>query len=596
MGDPRTRPCRRTRRGSCGLASPRRGAPGRTGRLRIAAAFPLGLALLGVAAPALGVDLDRRTEPLEIPDFQPDARPPSPLLPPLPPGLLPSDSARDPVPGQRIRSVRFEGRRALPASRLEPAIAPAIGRPTSHENLERLRGAVTRIYVEAGYVNSGARAVRVGPDGALVVEIVEGRIGRIDHHGGDRIPRFFVESGLRVARGDVLNLFELEERARILRRDPRIEDVRLHVEPGADLGVASLRIDVVEARPWFVSLEASNHQSPTVGAEVGELRVGSLNLVGLGDRLELRGRLGDGLWELGGEYDVPVTPWLGRLRVGGRVLRAEVVEFPFDVLDIESEQEGAWVRLEQTVFESLQHRHDVSLSLDWTRSRSTIFGQPLDVFLGPIGDPTTVSGNSEAWVLRARHAYTYRGRRFAFSLSNTLSRGLDVFGATRREGGRADGEFLSWLGRSTAALRVGWLDSLLLTRFDVQLASQSLLGFEQLPVGGAYSVRGYRENQLVRDNGLAGSVEWRVPLRLLPSRSARLWVFPFFDYGRSWLKHPRSEPYEWIYSVGAGLRFELAAHLVIDLAWAKGLRGAEDGLSGDLQDSGGHFRVLLRWP
>lgn len=77
-----------------------------------------------------------------------------------------------------------------------------------------------------------------------------------------------------------------------------------------------------------------------------------------------------------------------------------------------------------------------------------------------------------------------------------------------------DGKFFTWSGQFQWAWRLPYWDSEVLFRSDVQLASEALLSLEKLPVGGANSVRGYRENQLVRDNGWLSSLEptFRTPL------------------------------------------------------------------------------------
>jgi len=78
-----------------------------------------------------------------------------------------------------------------------------------------------------------------------------------------------------------------------------------------------------------------------------------------------------------------------------------------------------------------------------------------------------------------------------------------------------------------------------LTRLDVQLASAPLLPLEQIAVGGRYSVRGYRENQLVRDNGVIGSVEARVPVVRNVSWADVVELASFMDAGTALLRRIR---------------------------------------------------------
>jgi hemolysin activation/secretion protein len=77
-------------------------------------------------------------------------------------------------------------------------------------------------------------------------------------------------------------------------------------------------------------------------------------------------------------------------------------------------------------------------------------------------------------------------------------------------------------------------------------------------VGGRYSVRGYRENFLVRDNAFLASAEIRVPVVRNVAVADYLELAPFYDYGRGWNAlgdAPRS--INSIDSVGMGLRWAL---------------------------------------
>ena len=97
-----------------------------------------------------------------------------------------------------------------------------------------------------------------------------------------------------------------------------------------------------------------------------------------------------------------------------------------------------------------------------------------------------------------------------------------------------DGRFVAWLGQFQRTRRLSDWGLQGLTRLDVQLASAPLLPLEQIVVGGPYSVRRYRENQLVRDNGVMGSVEARVPVMRSVSWADVVELASFVDAGMAW--------------------------------------------------------------
>ncbi|HKZ04466.1 MAG TPA: ShlB/FhaC/HecB family hemolysin secretion/activation protein, partial [Methylomirabilota bacterium] len=143
-------------------------------------------------------------------------------------------------------------------------------------------------------------------------------------------------------------------------------------------------------------------------------------------------------------------------------------------------------------------------------------------------------------------------------LRSRFSFGIDALGATvNSDPDVPDGRFFAWLGQAQWASRLPLLDAQMIVRTDVQLTPDPLLVLEQVSVGGRYTVRGYRENTLVRDNALLASVELRVPLARNKPWADYLELAPFFDYGRAWQAvGETSDPID-IYSVGMGLRWAL---------------------------------------
>jgi hemolysin activation/secretion protein len=58
------------------------------------------------------------------------------------------------------------------------------------------------------------------------------------------------------------------------------------------------------------------------------------------------------------------------------------------------------------------------------------------------------------------------------------------------------------------------------------------LPLEQMAIGGRFSVRGYRENTMVRDHGLIVSLEGRIPLVENRRWAEFVQLVPFVDFGR----------------------------------------------------------------
>ena len=132
----------------------------------------------------------------------------------------------------------------------------------------------------------------------------------------------------------------------------------------------------------------------------------------------------------------------------------------------------------------------------------------------------------------------------------------------------------------------------------MQLSNRRLFGLEQFGLGGYYSVRGYRENQIVRDEGASGRLEVRIPLRATAiGRKPIIQLVPFVDAGRAFSRHRQSDVDKAISvaSVGIGTRFQIGPHARGEAFYAHPLRDLDrDGDS--IQDLAFHFRFVLTWP
>ena len=100
-------------------------------------------------------------------------------------------------------------------------------------------------------------------------------------------------------------------------------------------------------------------------------------------------------------------------------------------------------------------------------------------------------------------------------------------------------------------------NSLLLIKFESQLADRPLLALEQLGFGGQDSVRGYRQDLLLADNGVIASAEVRFPIFTPPESKQVFQLVPFLDFGYGWNQpnSPRPQPNS-IASTGLGLRYQ----------------------------------------
>lgn len=513
----------------------------------------------------------------------------------LPPIELPEGSTPRLGAGLGMHVERFvvEGSSVFTAHELEKVLTPWTGRRIESEELLDARDALTRLYVDSGYATSGA----IVPDqdvkgGVIHFSVIEGAIASIQVRGNRRFRDLYFRTRLaNVARAPV-HVGEIEAALRVLQRDEWIERVDALIEPGTQLGVSQLVVDVTERPQWRIGAEGGNDRSPAIGSAGGVLEGRVANLLGLGDVMSARFQGTKGLLDFEGRIEMPITPWDTRLRVRARITETELQEAPFDQLEIESSARSYGVSVLHPLRRSESNDLWLELTGEWRQTESTILGRAFCFELQTQG-----CSRPRVAALRAGLQWTFRSAQDVVAARTLFSFGLDALSATT--GGpdsAADGEFFAWLGQAQWAhifADVG-LNPQLLFRADVQLADDPLLSMEKIAVGGRRSVRGYRENQLVRDNAAILSGELRVPILRDSLHRPIVEVVPFMDWGRAWNHGARSQA-DNLWSVGTGMRLSLRHGVLGEVYW--GGRLADVSNPHDfLQDYGVHMRLRIDAP
>lgn len=126
-------------------------------------------------------------------------------------------------------------------------------------------------------------------------------------------------------------------------------------------------------------------------------------------------------------------------------------------------------------------------------------------------------------------------------------------------------------------------------RLDMQLTPDSLLPLERFSLGGVDTIRGYLDGQLVSDNGIFGSAEFRISLTSDP----RIFqLIPFIDFGTGWNNQTLNPDPATLVSIGIGCRWLIMPDLSLRLDYGIPLISA--GQRGDsLQGQG--FSFSLRY-
>ena len=526
----------------------------------------------------------------------PKVLPPAPLTrPELPPVPRVSPNMPSSLTQARVwvHRIRIEGNTIFSDQILSQVTQAYLNRYVTSEDLEELRRDLTRLYTNRGYINSGA----ILPDqtianGEVTLRIIEGTLSEITFSGKHWFRDSYLLRRLTLDLEPPLNVNVLRDRIRRLQQDERIERLNAELLPGVRRGESELHVELLERTPYRVKLEFNNYQSPSVGAERGLITVAHDNVTGSGDRWHVTYGRSEGLdLQVDTLYTIPLSlrGTTISLRYGRN--QSTVIAEAFTLLDIESRSEMWELSFRRPFYRD--ERREFALTLSGKRAHSKTFlgGEPESLSAGVrkgVANVTTLTLSSE-WRDQAPNS--------VLAMQSRITVGVDAFGATINRSGTPTGDFLSWRGQFQWLRRFGPHDLRFLFRFTTQLTTKPLLSLEQLSIGGRFSVRGYRENRLIRDNGLLVSMELRIPIVRQTRWAEMLQMVPFVDFGRGWNRNVLTPGPKNLFSLGLGLQWALTLRPLPLRVQVEGWWGQKllhrTSRGGNLQDKGVHFQVVL---
>lgn len=535
-------------------------------------------------------------ESQKLPEYLPENQEKNFTLPPLP-------ENRIQTPGNvlfELQGVAFEGNSIFPDSQLKEIATPYLNKNIGMAELEEIRYQLTRYYVDKGYVNSGA-LIKPGQkvlNGVIIYQIIEGRLADITIKGNGRLRENYIKKRIWPDSDTPFNTADLQDSFQMLLQDPLIERMNGRIVPGIKPGKAELELDVTRARPYEISITADNHSSPNLGSEKLSLDQTMRNLTGFGDSLDMLLNITEGIKEIDTTYSIPLNPENTVLSLNYSYSDNSIVAEPLDSIGIESRLESARISLIHPVYKTLRRNINIGVSITSEESQTYIMdGTPFSFAQGADG------GKSKATVIQLVQSFNDRTTNQVLALRSALSFGVDLLDPTIHSESVPDGKFVAWLGQIQYGRRLGEKAGQLILRGDIQLADDRLLSMEQFSLGGAQSVRGYRENEHIGDNGYLISLEWRLPVWESQKtggedKNRLLEIAPFMDYGSAWdRKHfnrEKDQSDNVLHSVGVGLLWS-SPNVDAQIYYGYAIEDAQPQDEYDLQDDGLHFSVTYNF-
>ena len=528
-----------------------------------------------------------QSQQIESTTLTPTQNPCTSCTPPLaqaatPPGAPTQTLPATPAPQTsfRLNDLRLNGAQALPADALDAVSRPYIGRDVTLADLEQLAQAITQLYRDRGYFLAQAVVpVQTVQGGVVEISIIEGRLGKVLVNVAPDAPisearvRAFLA---RLQQGSAVDSPNYERAMLLLSDQPGIR-VTSALQEGAQAGTTDLTVDVVAAPRWEFSLDADNHGTE----ESGRYRIGGtarwLSPAGIGDNLDARLMASDEGMVFGRvSYEAPIGADGLRAGIGLAHVRYELGG---DFVDLDAHGTADIV--------------DVSFNYPLIRSRRQ------NLFLRAGADMQDLTDKFDAFDIESKKRVHGLGLGWAWELRDDWLGGGYWASSGNYYHGRLDirdpaGEAFdqSEVGRHTEGsfdkltFRFSRLQALfgqhsLYLSMGGQWSDKNLDPSQKLSLGGARAVRAYPSGELLVDEGLIGTIEWRWSL------NEELTPYVFYDAARGKIaKDPFSTETDNTQSLrgaGFGLSWARSGNFALNatLAWRAGTREA-------ITDGGGH--------
>jgi hemolysin activation/secretion protein len=546
----------------------------------------LSLALVPLVSLAAGSSdhLNEQGAPLPELNAKPVEKPDDTFKLPI---VAPATSVAPSATMIKIERINFKGNTVIPTKDLDALAQPYVGKVISISELETLRQQLSKYYIEQGYVNSGVLLSPESSKGVIVFQVLEGKITGIRLHGMERLNDNYVIWKLAKAGDGPLYINVLRERYQLLLTDPLFKRLNARLTPDSNLGEALLDVDVERARAYQLSAFYNNYRPPSIGTEAGGLTGSVRNLSGFGDLLDATvetpalEKNADFRSSLG--WHMPLGYWGTEFSLAVDHGKSSVVEQSMKSLNIQSTVNSQDVGLSQLIIESLRQKLSVGANRVSRKNTTTLMGTPYSFVQQ---EPNGVS-NEALW--RLWQEYTYRSETQVLALRSTFTFGKNnVQDASGLPSSVAiiPQNYKIWLGQAQYAHQVLENGAQVVGKYTMQSTSDRLLPLDGISIGGVNTVRGYLENQLVRDKGQVINLEFQYPLAQNEFKTS---LIPFYDFGQG---QNNGDVTASISSVGIAARSQWR-HVNLDVAIAKKLSHPSEIVNngGTLQDKGIHFQL-----
>ncbi len=435
-----------------------------------------------------------------------------------------------------VKEIKITGNTAIPTEKILSLMRTTVGSVLNINTLEQDIEAIRKYYTEKRYIATVTEQVGIDPaTGVLTIPIQEARVEAIKIVGNKKTKTYVILREMKLKPGDVFN-------GDVLAKDiMRIYDLGIfdrespepyRLEAGSDVDKVVVIIPVKELKTGEVSLGVG-YSSKT--GLVGQARVSESNFRGRGQAVSVLGEVGGS--DRGNSYEVSFyEPWLDakHTSLGVNVYSKFLYRFTTSVFGMSGDDQyderrrGGSVTLSRPLSE-------VSRGFVTLRSESVDIPEFTTLPASVFRDGTVTSGT-----LRLTNDYRdsvmepFVGNYISYAIElgkadlDAVTTAVPPLSASNSTFAKYSIDLRRYISKGGPRTDISEQRKVLAIRLIAGSLTGNVPFFEQYFMGGAETLRGYREDRFWGKNMFLLSTEYRFPLA--PSLKG----VAFVDYGDAW--------------------------------------------------------------
>jgi len=429
-----------------------------------------------------------------------------------------------------VKQIKITGNTVYPTDKLLSMMRTSVGSVLNTNTLNQDFSAIEKLYDDDGYVAFISDEYGIDPEtGVLTIPIVEATVESIRITGNKKTKDYVILRELSLKPGDVYNKNKLSSDIRRI-FDLGIfeyEGTRAVPEAGSTPGKVIITLNVQERKTGELSLGLGYSNRTKL---VGQAKLTESNFRGRGQTVNL-------LWEQTGDrgssYEVGFfEPWLDKKHTSLGINLYNKLQFRF------ASSFSAGLETDSSDYNERHKGGNITLSRPFgleNRAYVTFRSESVSSNIENLTSPITSSGTVNSGTLRFTHdtrdmiTDPYDGGYNSYA----IELGTADFTALTRENEstfftKSSIDLRRYFSKGGARVDPTEQRRRLALRLTAGTVTGNVPFFEQFFVGGAESLRGYREERFWGKNMLLLSAEYRIPM------GQSLTGVLFTDYGDAW--------------------------------------------------------------